>query len=119
MIAPLALMTFNSSNILPLNELIDLRIDPSQELQCLLQQHFDEQVIVSNTAEDEYNNKSNRQDNGQVIRNQSNNDVITDSKYCETQFDSILCWPRTPTNTVAVLPCLKEFQGIKYDSTRK
>ncbi|KXJ77900.1 hypothetical protein RP20_CCG006207 [Aedes albopictus] len=35
---------------------------------------------------------------------------------CPVNFDSILCWPRTPSNTWAVLPCFKEFKGVAYDS---
>ncbi|XP_059620358.1 diuretic hormone receptor [Phlebotomus argentipes] len=36
--------------------------------------------------------------------------------YCATVFDTILCWPRTKRGTWATLPCLKEFQGIRYDT---
>uniref|UniRef100_A0A1A9V8L6 G-protein coupled receptors family 2 profile 1 domain-containing protein n=1 Tax=Glossina austeni TaxID=7395 RepID=A0A1A9V8L6_GLOAU len=64
-------------------------INQSAELQCLLQEHIDT-TTFGNTTE-----------------------------YCLTQFDTILCWPRTPRATVALLPCLDEFQGIQYDSTRK
>ncbi|XP_022911145.1 diuretic hormone receptor-like [Onthophagus taurus] len=35
---------------------------------------------------------------------------------CEVMFDSILCWPQTPPNTTAVLPCFDQFNGIRYDS---
>lgn len=38
---------------------------------------------------------------------------------CEPNFDSVLCWPQTPANTVAVLPCLSQLNGIRYDTTRK
>lgn len=38
---------------------------------------------------------------------------------CEVNFDSVLCWPQTPTNTVAILPCLSQLNGIQYDTTRK
>uniref|UniRef100_A0A336K2T2 Diuretic hormone receptor n=1 Tax=Culicoides sonorensis TaxID=179676 RepID=A0A336K2T2_CULSO len=37
---------------------------------------------------------------------------------CEAYFDKILCWPPTPNNTLAVLPCPDEFAGIQYDTTK-
>ncbi|XP_029052077.1 diuretic hormone receptor-like isoform X2 [Osmia bicornis bicornis] len=37
---------------------------------------------------------------------------------CEINWDSLLCWPRTPPGTVATLPCLEELNGIRYDSTQ-
>ncbi|KAI8118125.1 Diuretic hormone receptor [Lucilia cuprina] len=64
-------------------------INQSSELQCLMQEHMDTMTFGNN------------------------------SEYCLTQFDSILCWPRTPRATLAALPCLDEFQGIQYDSSRK
>lgn len=64
-------------------------INESTELQCLLQQHVDTTTYGNGSA------------------------------YCLTHFDSILCWPRTPRGTLAALPCLHEFQGIQYDSSRK
>ncbi|KAL9915531.1 diuretic hormone receptor isoform X2 [Glossina fuscipes] len=63
-------------------------INQSAELQCLLQEHIDA-TTFGNTTE-----------------------------YCLTQFDTILCWPRTSRATIALLPCLDEFQGIQYDSTQ-
>lgn len=39
------------------------------------------------------------------------------SQGCPPSYDSVLCWPRTPPNTLAVLPCFKEFKGVQYDST--
>lgn len=38
---------------------------------------------------------------------------------CSVDYDTVLCWPQTPTNTVAVLPCLYQLNGIRYDTTRK
>lgn len=38
---------------------------------------------------------------------------------CEPNFDSVLCWPHTPANTVAVLPCFSQLNGIPYDTSRK
>ncbi|KNC24563.1 hypothetical protein FF38_09717 [Lucilia cuprina] len=63
-------------------------INQSSELQCLMQEHMDTMTFGNN------------------------------SEYCLTQFDSILCWPRTPRATLAALPCLDEFQGIQYDSSQ-
>lgn len=39
--------------------------------------------------------------------------------YCEPNFDSVLCWPQTPPNTVAILPCFSQLNGIRYDTSRK
>ncbi|KAM7343728.1 diuretic hormone 44 receptor 1 [Cochliomyia hominivorax] len=63
-------------------------INQSAELQCLMQEHMDTMTFGNN------------------------------SEYCLTQFDSILCWPRTPRATLAALPCLDEFLGIQYDSSQ-
>ncbi|XP_064542956.1 diuretic hormone receptor [Drosophila montana] len=40
------------------------------------------------------------------------------SDHCLTQFDTILCWPRTARGTLAVLQCMDELQGIHYDSSK-
>ncbi|XP_058464591.1 diuretic hormone receptor-like isoform X2 [Malaya genurostris] len=37
---------------------------------------------------------------------------------CPTFFDKVSCWPRTPPETLAVLPCFSELQGVQYDSTQ-
>ncbi|CAK9823186.1 Diuretic hormone receptor [Anthophora retusa] len=37
---------------------------------------------------------------------------------CEISWDSLLCWPRTPSGTLATLPCFEELNGIQYDSTQ-
>lgn len=36
---------------------------------------------------------------------------------CVVYFDSVLCWPRTPVATWAVLPCPDIFHGLEYDTT--
>lgn len=41
------------------------------------------------------------------------------SVYCLTDFDTILCWPKTLRGTMAYLPCLAEYNGIHYDVTSK
>ncbi|KZC09659.1 Diuretic hormone receptor [Dufourea novaeangliae] len=37
---------------------------------------------------------------------------------CEINWDSLLCWPRTPPGRLATLSCLEELNGIRYDSTQ-
>ncbi|XP_058830749.1 diuretic hormone receptor-like isoform X2 [Topomyia yanbarensis] len=37
---------------------------------------------------------------------------------CPTFFDKVSCWPRTPAETLAILPCFSEFQGVQYDSSQ-
>lgn len=64
-------------------------INQSVELHCLLQQHH-ELTTYGNSSD-----------------------------HCPTQFDSILCWPRTARGTLAVLQCMDELQGIHYDSSSK
>ncbi|XP_023706717.1 diuretic hormone receptor isoform X4 [Cryptotermes secundus] len=38
--------------------------------------------------------------------------------FCPNFYDTLLCWPKTPAGTLAVLPCLEELNGIKYDTTQ-
>lgn len=38
---------------------------------------------------------------------------------CEVNWDTILCWPRTPPGTLAIIPCFEELNGISYDNTRE
>lgn len=38
---------------------------------------------------------------------------------CEVNWDTILCWPRTPSGTLATIPCFDELNGIPYDNTRE
>ncbi|XP_051860373.1 diuretic hormone receptor [Drosophila albomicans] len=63
-------------------------INQSVELHCLVQQHV-EATTFGNATD-----------------------------HCNTQFDSILCWPRTARGTLAVLQCMDELQGIHYDSSK-
>uniref|UniRef100_A0A182IPK0 Diuretic hormone receptor n=1 Tax=Anopheles atroparvus TaxID=41427 RepID=A0A182IPK0_ANOAO len=37
---------------------------------------------------------------------------------CPSFFDMVSCWPRTPPNTMAVLPCFAELKGVQYDSSQ-
>ncbi|KAF5284731.1 hypothetical protein FQR65_LT13433 [Abscondita terminalis] len=37
---------------------------------------------------------------------------------CGVDFDSVLCWPQTLSNSLAVLPCLSQLNGIHYDTTQ-
>lgn len=43
---------------------------------------------------------------------------VTEWIGCPKIFDSILCWPETNPDSVAVLPCFRKFKGIFYDSTQ-
>lgn len=36
---------------------------------------------------------------------------------CKSDFDGLLCWNATEANTLAVLPCLPEIKGIKYNTS--
>lgn len=38
---------------------------------------------------------------------------------CPPNFDSVLCWPQTTADSMAVLPCMEELNGIKYDTSRE
>ncbi|XP_034652986.1 diuretic hormone receptor isoform X2 [Drosophila subobscura] len=79
----------SDSEVDPLLMLSNLdAIGASVELQCLVQEHMDTTT---------YGNASD---------------------HCLTQFDSILCWPRTARGTLAVLQCMDELQGIHYDSSK-
>ncbi|XP_077270339.1 diuretic hormone 44 receptor 1 isoform X3 [Temnothorax americanus] len=37
---------------------------------------------------------------------------------CEVSWDTILCWPRTLSGTLATIPCFDELNGIPYDNTQ-
>jgi hypothetical protein len=39
--------------------------------------------------------------------------------FCPHFYDTLLCWPKTPAGTLAVLPCFEELNGIKYDTSRE
>ncbi|XP_020814831.1 diuretic hormone receptor [Drosophila serrata] len=79
----------NASGSDPLLDLHNLGgIEESVELKCLVQEHIEATT---------YGNASD---------------------HCLTQFDSILCWPRTVRGTLAVLQCMDELQGIHYDSSK-
>uniref|UniRef100_A0A1A9X4R6 G-protein coupled receptors family 2 profile 1 domain-containing protein n=1 Tax=Glossina brevipalpis TaxID=37001 RepID=A0A1A9X4R6_9MUSC len=64
------------------------------ELQCLQQQKFNKTIDESKIA------------------------VITNSLSCPVSFDSVLCWPSTPSGSWAALPCFKEFKGVRYDNSQ-
>ncbi|XP_046810058.1 uncharacterized protein LOC124420626 [Lucilia cuprina] len=71
----------------------DTLVNRTLEMQCLRQQQQDERTAVTSL-----NSPAN---------------FIS----CPVSFDSVLCWPRTPAGTWAVLPCFEEFKGVHYDST--
>ncbi|XP_071574764.1 diuretic hormone receptor isoform X3 [Temnothorax nylanderi] len=37
---------------------------------------------------------------------------------CQVSWDTILCWPRTLSGTLATIPCFDELNGIPYDNTQ-
>lgn len=39
--------------------------------------------------------------------------------FCPYAYDTLLCWPKTPAGTLALLPCFDELNGIKYDTSRE
>ena len=39
--------------------------------------------------------------------------------FCPFSYDTLLCWPKTPAGTLAILPCFEELNGIKYDTSRE
>jgi hypothetical protein len=43
----------------------------------------------------------------------------TSGPFCPYFYDTLLCWPKTPAGTLALLPCFEELNGIKYDTARE
>lgn len=43
----------------------------------------------------------------------------TNLEGCGIDYDTVLCWPQTPPNSLSVLPCLSQLNGIRYDTSRK
>lgn len=43
----------------------------------------------------------------------------SNTSYCPTTFDTILCWPRTLPGSLAYVSCMEEFNGLQYDSSGK
>jgi hypothetical protein len=39
--------------------------------------------------------------------------------FCPYSYDTLLCWPKTPAGNLALLPCIAELNGIKYDTSRE
>ncbi|XP_015789440.1 diuretic hormone receptor isoform X2 [Tetranychus urticae] len=48
----------------------------------------------------------------------SSKPIDTNSNYCQATWDRISCWPTTPINQLAIIPCFKELNGIPYDSSQ-
>uniref|UniRef100_A0A1B6DUU3 G-protein coupled receptors family 2 profile 2 domain-containing protein n=1 Tax=Clastoptera arizonana TaxID=38151 RepID=A0A1B6DUU3_9HEMI len=48
---------------------------------------------------------------------QISSDTAT-NKTCPRIWDNVLCWPPTPVNTLAELPCFHELNGITYDTSK-
>ncbi|XP_026475310.1 PDF receptor-like [Ctenocephalides felis] len=69
------------------------KLNSSEELKCLLMQEEEKQMVNSKVGEDN------------VVQ-------------CNTYWDSVLCWTSTPAGTTAVKNCMKELNGVEYDTTR-
>ena len=78
-----------------LEELMSLNITSDQELDCL----FGFLKTPYNLLMDE--------------------NLLAGSRFCNSTWDGIICWPTTPAGATAVLPCFDELNGIKYDTERK
>lgn len=52
-------------------------------------------------------------------KHQEDENQKQDQEECEVSWDSILCWPRTLSGTLATIPCFDELNGIPYDNTRE
>ncbi|TRY80003.1 hypothetical protein TCAL_07041 [Tigriopus californicus] len=37
---------------------------------------------------------------------------------CPPSFDKISCWPASVTDSLVVIPCFSEFNGVRYDTTK-
>lgn len=48
-----------------------------------------------------------------------NTSLLVPDGGCKPNFDTVLCWPPTSPNTIAVLSCFSQLNGILYDATRK
>lgn len=44
------------------------------------------------------------------------NFLQTNFSGCPPFFDKILCWPATKPNSLAILPCFREFGGVLYEN---
>ncbi|XP_055379199.1 diuretic hormone receptor-like isoform X2 [Condylostylus longicornis] len=53
-----------------------------------------------------------------LIRQFEELSLYENDTYCPTNFDSVLCWPRTPRGTIASLPCMEELVGLRYDTSQ-
>ena len=54
-----------------------------------------------------------------LLKVESDSSGSSSGLYCPQFWDTLLCWPKTPAGTLALLPCFDEFRGIKYDTSRK
>lgn len=52
-------------------------------------------------------------------QNQERENQKQEQQECEVNWDTILCWPRTLSGTLATIPCFDELNGIPYDNTRE
>ncbi len=44
-------------------------------------------------------------------------DDATAAVMCGPDFDGLLCWPPSRSNSSAVIPCMEELNGVKYDTS--
>lgn len=46
-------------------------------------------------------------------------DWTSDDAKCGPDFDRIICWPPSQAGKLAIMRCMDELNGVKYDTSRK
>ena len=67
----------------------------------------------------ELNESFNAEQHKCLEREQEHENQKQERQECEMSWDTILCWPRTISGTLASIPCFDELNGISYDNTRE
>ncbi|XP_018337529.1 PREDICTED: diuretic hormone receptor-like isoform X3 [Trachymyrmex septentrionalis] len=66
----------------------------------------------------ELNESFNAEQHKCLEREQEHENQKQERQECEMNWDTILCWPRTISGTLASIPCFDELNGISYDNTQ-